>query len=154
MSTMYEALRKAEAERKKAAGVVENSSVSEGVPVSLDTSEGIKIAALIAAIVVVFAIAFFRFNAAKGRMAPNRPAVAAVTEAAVVPLALAKGVRAPGTYGLDGVIDAGANSMAIINGKLLKVDGQIEHMILKKISPKEVEMLNTQDNTTLILKIN
>jgi hypothetical protein len=52
------------------------------------------------------------------------------------------------------VFDAGLASMAVVNGRILKVDGQIDHLILKKISAKEVEMLNVNDNTTVILKLN
>ena len=65
----------------------------------------------------------------------------------------ASALRAPGTYGLDGVIDAGTNSMAIVNGKLLKIGDTIDTLTLEKISPKEVELFNSKDNSTVVLKI-
>ena len=44
--------------------------------------------------------------------------------------------------------------MAIINGKLLKPGETIDSLVLKKVSPDQAELLNTRDNTTVILKLN
>lgn len=158
MSTMYDALKKAEAENKKAAGIQEKSPVGENFVAEGGIPENIKTAALAIAVLAVFAIVFFRI---KGSWeAPRKPAVMQTalqtvnsSQASGPTDASIKPKRAPGTYGLDGVIDAGDNSMAIINGKLLKVDETIDDLILKKISPKEVELLNTKNNSTVILKI-
>ncbi len=158
MSTMYDALRKAEAERKKAAGLdvkgpeKDNSVQVEGLP------GNIKSVALLVAVLVVFAVVFYQIKASLGgpkKTAVVQTAVNTVSTAQVPVTAAApvKPKRAPGTYGLDGVIDAGENSMAIVNGKLLKIGGTIDYLVLKKIYPKEVELLNTKNNSTVILKI-
>jgi hypothetical protein len=148
---MYDALRKAEAERKKAGG---NSASKAGV------SDNIKAVLLLIAVIAVFTIAIYRFNGAKTALNATKPVIAQAVavvptpaKTAVVPAPL-KPQRAPGTYGLDGIIDAGTDSMAVINGKLMKPEDSIDNLILKKISPKEVELLNTKDNSTVILKLN
>ena len=156
MSTMYDALRKAESERKKVSGVGETKIIIPSGNKG-DASENTKIAFLVIALIAVAAIGGYRFNSAKMKMSKPVKTETKVTTAAAPAastLAPVKAERAPGTYGLDGVIDAGAGSMAIINGKLLKVDESIDQMVLKKISPKEVEMLNTKDSSTVILKLN
>jgi hypothetical protein len=158
---MYEALKKAEIERKRAAGLEVKSPQAGNPAVDEGMSDSTKTTILLIAIVIVFGIAIFRLFGDKITLMFKKPVVqaAAVTPPAHVPVPvaaaapLANAQRLPGTYGLDGVIDAGANSMAIVNGKLLKVDDAIDDLILKKISPKEVELLNSKDNTTVTLKI-
>ena len=166
MSTMYDALKKAEAERKKTAKAKLDDSVAETKEPTNDSGgENIKILLLVIAIILFFGIAFFQFMAAKRGSSVKKPVViqdvaqtsAGAQTAPPTPSTLlppVKPQRAPGTYGLDGVVDAGSESMAIVNGKLLKVEGSIDHLILKKISLKEVELLNTKDNTTVVLKLN
>ena len=123
-------------------------------------SDKTKTILLLVAVVVIFGTLAFRVYSAKMHEKALQQAMfkkvkasekaAAKSDAAVVPV---KPQRAPGTYGLDGVIEAGDSSMAIVNGKLLKVEGTIDTLILKKISHKEVELLNTKDNSTVILKM-
>jgi hypothetical protein len=62
-------------------------------------------------------------------------------------------VRAPGTYGLDGVIYAGADSMAVINGKFLKTGAMIDHLVVKEIGQDSAVILNTKDDTVQTLKL-
>ncbi len=162
MSTVYDALRRAELERKKIAvngdpaiGSVENKN--NGLP------ENVKVILLLLAVTFVFGVVVYRINSARAafssksasvKVATAQPAVVAPNKVAVSAGSVsAKPVRAPGTYGLDGVINAGAASMAIVNGRLLRVDENIDHLILKKISPNAVEMLNTRDNSLVVLKL-
>ncbi len=159
MSTMYDALRKAEAERKKAAGLTETSSLNSNDSIyNSDGGEKIKVLLLLIAVIAVFGIGIYRFITSKTISSPKKPETAQVAAQAsistVTTLAPLKAQRTPGTYGLDGIIDAGDDSLAIINGKLMKPEQTIDHLILKKISPKQVELLNTKDNSTVILKIN
>jgi hypothetical protein len=156
---MYDALRKAEEERKRSAGFVSETEV-ETVKSSRggSMSDKTKISILLIAVVCVFGVAFYRFNAAKVQdqkaKEDAKKKVALVAPAAVNrELNVVKPQRDPGTYGLDGIINSGEQSMAVVNGKLLKPEQSIDHLILKKISAKEVELLNTKDNSMVILKI-
>lgn len=153
MSTMYDALRKAEAEHKKAAGLGEKSPESGKPTVNAEMPQNTKTMVLLVAVIAVFVILFFRI---KGLMGEQKKSVAVTAIKPQTPGAAAEPVkppRAPGTYDLDGVIDAGDHSMAIINGKLVSLEGTIDNLVLKKISPKEAELLNTKDNSTVVLKI-
>ena len=151
MSTVYDALKKAEAERNKAAGVENKSPEGDTSFSGGGMPESTKIILLLVAVVLVFAFTLYRINGLL--FANNKPA--AVKTAASSPAAAAPAVpqAALDPYVLGGVINAGENSMAIINGRLLKVDASIDDLVLKKISPKEVELLNSKTGNTVILKI-
>ncbi len=156
MSTMYEALRKAEAERKQAAGFMNSGTVKEdtGMAQNRGMSDNTKTILLLIAVICVFGIGIWRFNAAKSAAAPKglivHPIAAKPTQ--VLGPVSDKAVRAPGTYGVDGIIDAGMASMAVINGRLLKVEDKIDHLVVKVITAHSVELLNTKDNMTMTLK--
>ena len=153
---MYDALRKAEAENKKAAGLDVKGPGNTNPEVFVDKPNNNMTIVLVIAVIAVFAIVFLRVKSLMGGPKPSTAIHTAMANTAQMPQAPVSApvkVRAPGTYGLDGVIDAGDNSMAIINGKLLKVEGTIDALILKKITPKQVELLNTKDNSTVILNI-
>jgi hypothetical protein len=158
MSTFYDALKKAEAEHKKVRASTKEEMSNEVFSMSGGVSKP-TLVLLIIGIIATAGIGIYRFNLAKSKSATvaKRNTIAATPVVAPAPapaLAPPKLPRAPGTYGLDGIIDAGDNSMAIINGKLLKPEQSIDHLMLKKISAKEVELLNTKDNSTVILKLN
>jgi len=158
MSTMYDALKKAEAERKKAAGP---GSVLKDSKDGADMLKNNQVMILLIAVIIVSSIAFYRIKASIDQskvMVPvqktivpqaDMPAKSSTVQAAP----MAEPQRAPGTYALDGIIEAGENSIAIINGKLIKLDGTIDDLVLKKISSKEADLLNTKDNSTVVLKI-
>lgn len=149
MSTFYDALKKAEAEHKKTAPGPTNIVV--GQPASGGgMSDTAKTAILAIAVVCVFGIAIYRFVAAKAATESQ----SAKAHAAAVATPAPKPQRPPGTYNLDGIVDAGDNSMAIINGKLLKAGESLDALILKKVSPDQAELLNTKDNSMVILKLN
>jgi hypothetical protein len=154
MSTMYDALRKAEAEHKKAAGLKDKEPEGKAYTAAQGIPDSAKTAVLLLAVIIVFGIAFYRIKGLQASSKPVAAETAASNQVVVASSTTNPQQRAPGTYGLDGVINAGSNSMAIVNGKLLKVDGTIDSLVLKKISPKEVELLNTKDNSTVILRIN
>jgi hypothetical protein len=113
-------------------------------------SESIKIVVLLIAVIAVFFLAYHRIKAS---MPVSQKAAVASVVVASVPVDAVVKPPVP-TYSLTGVIDAGDNSIAIINGKLLKIDGTIDNLMLKKIFPKEVELLNIKDNQSVFLRIN
>ena len=150
---MYDALKKAEAERKKAEGIGNNTSENVSPIPTVVISENNKIIMLLIAVIVVFGITIYRIN---GFLSGTKnPTFTQKTNASQVPAAQVPAqAQVPlEPYKLNGVIDAGENSMAIINGKFLKLEGTIDDLILKKISPKEVELLNSKDNSIVDLKI-
>lgn len=153
MSTLYDALKKAEAENKKTA-VHEEKIPQGGKALEVgQMQDNAKAIILLIAVIVVFIFAFWRI---KGTLeGSQKSAVQHMVSVTSLPKAESAPVkpRMPGTYDLDGTVDAGENSMAIINGKLLKIEGTIDNLILKKIFPKEVELLNAKNNSTVILKI-
>ncbi len=76
MSTMYDALRKAEMERKRASGgtVPAESGIAAHTGAMPDN---IKIVLLLAAVAAVFGIALYRFMAVRDAFKPAKPAMRA-----------------------------------------------------------------------------
>jgi hypothetical protein len=145
MSTLYEALRKAELEQHKksvfAPQIQEKSasSVPRVIVIALVT-----VAAFWACLGAYRLWLDFRNNAVKQEQAKKVAAMKAALPAAGT--ASMGRVRAPGTYGLDGVIYAGEDSMAVINGKYLKTGEMIDYLVVKAITPDSAEVLNTKDD--------
>lgn len=157
MSTMYDALRKAEMERKRASGgtVPAESGIAAHTGAMPDN---IKIVLLLAAVAAVFGIALYRFMAVRDAFKPAKPAMRAANTLApaapAVPVPAAPQVKyPPGTYTLEGVVDAGPVSMAIINGKLLKMNDVIDDLIVRKVSAREVELSDAGGSRKVILKL-
>ncbi|MEI6437992.1 MAG: hypothetical protein WCO69_04490 [Candidatus Omnitrophota bacterium] len=159
MSTMYEALKKAEAERKGTVGSPAKPSGSD---------EQMKNMVVILALVFVAVVGWniYRYQsaasakkAASAKAAETRRAeeamarAQAVTTPAAAP-AVASNVKHPeGTYGVDGIIAAGAASMAVINGKVLSVGGKIGPLTVQAISAKSVDVLDSRDNAVHAMKV-
>ena len=154
---MYDALRRAEGERKRAMhGRKENSSAGSKGAMSAKN----KIVLLLVAAVVVLGAAVYRFNTTKtssGKVSPvamqTVPVAAPAAPVTAATTMTKKRQRAPGTYQLDGIINGGGRSMAVINGRILIIEQSLDHLILTKISPQQVELLNTNDQSTVILKL-
>jgi hypothetical protein len=151
MSTLYEALRKAESEHSKKG--VFTPQVQE------KPSSALRI--LVIAVVAVLAfwacLGGYRMwtaqrNAAQRQAEEKKAALAVVPQPAAVAAPAIK-VRAPGTYGLDGIIYSGADSLAVINGKYRKTGEKIDHLLVQRIMPDSVEVLNTNDNTVQTLQL-
>ncbi|MBF0483402.1 MAG: hypothetical protein HQL25_01735 [Candidatus Omnitrophica bacterium] len=157
MSTMYEALKKAETDRKK-----ENkpSIKTQAAPESSLRNLAVALAVIFIGLVGWNIYRYQTSAKAKKAALVKAEAIKHSTETAQ-PLAAIKPAAntipaikyLPGTYTLDGIIDAGTASMAVINGNVLKIEDKIEHFIVKKISSQEVELLNTNDNSPLILQL-
>jgi hypothetical protein len=153
MSSLYEALRKAELEQNKK-GVftpqVQDKS-SNAVPRILVIA--VLVVLVLGAILGAYRLWTESQHQAAQRVAAQRQAEEKKAALAVVvaqPAAVAAPaikVRAPGTYGLDGVIYAGRDSLAVINGKYLKTGEKIDHLVVQKIRQDSVEVLNTNDNS-------
>lgn len=155
MSTLYDALKRAEAERKGDKGFSSRkASVKKSAsPTQDEGSDTIKIIVLLVLVICVFGFVFYRIKSLKQKSASAPANVQQKAAEVATTLAPAK-VRAPGTYELDGIVEAGEGSMAVVNGKLLQLEGSIDHLVLKKILPKQVELLNTKDDSIVVLKIN
>jgi hypothetical protein len=145
MSTLYEALRKAELEQNKkgvfAPQIQEKSSSS---------FPQILVIALVTVAAFWVCLGAYRYWTEAQLNAKRAAAQKLAAQKATQPVAMvgpAAKVRAPGTYGLDGVIYAGADSLAVINGKYRKVGEKIGPLVVQKITQDSVEVLNTNDNT-------
>ena len=160
MSTMYDALKKAEAGRK-----------SEHIPSSGQGSAPSSVTGSVVVILAVILAGILGWNFTKARAASaNQQALAAqkaVTlrnkaekpKAAVAGPAGAHAAKPaadrypPGTYTLEGVIDSGVDSIAVINGKLLKVGETIDDLAVRKVSAREVELFKAGDNSRMLLEL-
>ncbi|MCM8762884.1 MAG: hypothetical protein NC936_04410 [Candidatus Omnitrophica bacterium] len=58
------------------------------------------------------------------------------------------------SYTLEGIIYSYDNPLAIINGKIVKKDDLIDNFKVVAIKPESVELLNSDDNTSLTLSLN
>ena len=87
------------------------------------------------------------------RIEKARKAAAAQKRAEIMkPVIKPVQVRRPGEYVLEGVIYSDS-PIAVINGKLLKAGGKIDGFVVKAIAPTEVELIKTEDNSIVTLKI-
>jgi hypothetical protein len=150
MSTLYEALRKAESEHSK------KGVFAPQVQEKPSSAPRILVIAVITIAAFWACLGAYRFWATSQQNAKRAAAEKQAAQKASPPAAAvapAVKVRAPGTYGLDGVIYAGPDSMAVINGKYLKTGEKIGHLVVKNILPDSVEVLNTNDNTVQTLQL-
>lgn len=154
MSTLYDALKKASSDREKQK--MQNQEEKKGNDMHTDENnahhtENMKVVILLIAVVAVFGIAFFRFALANKWI--NFSKKPAVSVAKVVSPAVVQEPIKKDPYVLNGVIDDGENSIAIINGKLLKLSDKIEGWQVKSISTREVSLFNSLDEQSMVLKI-
>ncbi|MGE5308361.1 MAG: hypothetical protein ACM3OC_04695 [Deltaproteobacteria bacterium] len=157
MSTLYDALRKAEKTHQVKAG-----KPQQDIPMI------VVIPLCIALVFGIFKFAEFRQaaqkrqkntasakastagQAAAGAKSSAAKASAAGSSAASVPAPVKKIYVG---YELEGVSCNGDFCVAIINGKLLKADETIDTMVVSKIMPGAVELTNPKDNTTRTIQL-
>ena len=157
MSTMYDALKKAESARRPEARLVAGARGLKGSP-------GL-IAVLVLGVVFLGILGWDLFRrqaasedrkAALARLQAAKDASAAA-QGPALPLAaetVAVAVRyPPGTYILEGIVNAGAGSMAVINGRLLKINEGIDALVVRKVSAREVELSDAGGGRQVILKL-
>jgi hypothetical protein len=135
MSTLYEALKKAEkAQPAKKAHV----KAKHDVPA-------------VVAIPLIFLTAFVVFKMTLGKKASHPVKQSGSAFAAIAarstPLTAAPVKKTYSGYELEGISCSGDLFMAAINGKLLKVGDKIDNWAVAKIDPTSVELNNAKDNS-------
>ena len=157
MSTLYEALKKAE-----------KTQHVQNVLLAQDTQQtkapGKPKRAIPVVVVALFAL-FFIFSVMRavsvGKAASStkkKPDSAASVNkhAAMASNVPQQAVAVKKTYTgheLEGVICNGDSCVTVINGKLLKLQDTIDSLILTKISPGSVELSNPKDDSATILEL-
>ena len=61
-------------------------------------------------------------------------------------------IRKPGEYVLEGVIYS-SDPTAVINGKVLKAGEKIDNFVVQEITAQSVQLLKTDDNSSVTLKM-
>lgn len=56
-------------------------------------------------------------------------------------------------YVLEGIIYNEGAPMAVINGKILRKNGKIDDLTVTNITPNKVELLNSKNNSTITLSL-
>ena len=145
MSTLYNALRKAEERNDK-----EQHNGNSITPPRQNKNSIVLVLVLLFIFVGVVYIQIARMK----KIEKARKAAAEKKKAAIMqPVALPPvKMRQPGEYVLEGVIYSDSPSV-IINGKLLKVGGKIDNLTVKSIMPKSVDLIKDQDKSVVTLKM-
>ncbi len=153
MSSIHEALKKAATDREKTVvqNKMENGTINMGeTENNVKNIENMKVLFLLIAVIVVFSVGIVRVALANKWISFSKKPVI-VTRVTKPPIPDEKIIKEP--YVLNGVIEDGANSMAIINGKVLKLNDKIDSWQVKNISTREVSLANSLDEQNMVLKI-
>lgn len=151
MSTLYDALKKAEK--------TQQTQHIEQVKALGKTRRGIPaVVVVLLALLLIFGVskaAAIRKSALSIKKNANS-ATSIKTQAAnpsntQQPVAIVK--KTYTGYELEGIICNGDSCVAVINGKLLKLQDTISNLIVTKISPQSVELRNSKDDSTKILEL-
>ncbi len=142
MSTLYNALKKAEERSEKEKPVVNNRPLPQQNKNSI-----ILVLFLLFVFVAVVYIQIVRVKKEKARMLAAKKKTVALQ-----PVVNPVKIRKPGEYVLEGVI-YGNNPTAVINGKVLKAGDKIDKFVVQEITAQSVQLLKTDDNSIVTLKM-
>jgi len=146
MSTLYNALKKAEERNEK-----EQRNVNNGpVPQYNKTNKNsvILVLFLLFVFVAVLYIQIVRAKNEKARIAAAKKKKTIALQPVVSPVK----IRQPGEYVLEGVIYS-SDPTAVINGKVLKAGEKIDNFVVQEITAQSVQLLKTDDNSSVTLKM-
>ncbi len=145
MSTFYDALKKA--------------TNSKQVQTQVNIKKNIPNIIAIILIIIVFLIVFNLVKARqekkmvdekKNNSAAARLSLSKTTNVSSAPVAVKKTYKG---YELEGVICNEDTCIAVINGKLHRLEGAIDNFIVSKISERSADLLNPKDNSTMHLEL-
>jgi len=149
MSTLYDALKKAEIknakEQQQRPAVVRSQSDD-------DVRKKKQVLLVLVLVFIFVSVVYFRVAQAKKEARSKKIALEkrkTALKPVVVPVTR---IRQPGEYVLEGVIYSD-DPAAVINGKLLRSEEKIDNLVVKSISPNSVELLKTEDNSIITLKM-